>query len=289
MNHSLGPTQGHTGPRSRRCRWLDAATVYALGLVLIASVYIGFAVADGRWVVIVFETNVVAIFVIVAAAAVTGSPWLACQAASRAATRCANWGPLAGAKTGRNFLTARESGQRNPSSDPLPLPQVFRTEAHLPLPRRRASRLLADEGDGALTDDGDLDVARAFGLVGRRRPVAGLMLGAGIAGLVPVDVAKVPRLLGPDRLATASAVDLAPGDVASPAVPELLVLPAVASFGSAGRAHSGCVFTSLGSRFIRTCGLLWLTLALAQSLLRSDDNGSVGEISPRTILHSPFP
>lgn len=28
--------------------WLDPATVYALGLVLIASVYIGFAVADGR-------------------------------------------------------------------------------------------------------------------------------------------------------------------------------------------------------------------------------------------------
>lgn len=28
--------------------WLDTATVYALGLVLIASVYIGFAVADGR-------------------------------------------------------------------------------------------------------------------------------------------------------------------------------------------------------------------------------------------------
>jgi hypothetical protein len=27
--------------------WLDTATVYALGLVVIASVYIGFAVADG--------------------------------------------------------------------------------------------------------------------------------------------------------------------------------------------------------------------------------------------------
>ena len=27
--------------------WLDAATVYAFGLALIASVYIGFAVADG--------------------------------------------------------------------------------------------------------------------------------------------------------------------------------------------------------------------------------------------------
>ena len=56
--------------------WLDAATVYALGLVLIASVYIGFAVADGRWLVIAVETNVAAIFVIVAAAAITQSPWL---------------------------------------------------------------------------------------------------------------------------------------------------------------------------------------------------------------------
>ena len=56
--------------------WLDAATVYALGLVLIASVYIGFAVADGRWVVIALETNIAAIFVLVAAAAVTESPWL---------------------------------------------------------------------------------------------------------------------------------------------------------------------------------------------------------------------
>ena len=56
--------------------WLDTATVYALSLVLIASVYIGFAVADGRWVVIAVETNVAAIFVLVAAAAVTQSPWL---------------------------------------------------------------------------------------------------------------------------------------------------------------------------------------------------------------------
>jgi hypothetical protein len=32
--------------------WLDAATVYALGLALIASIYIGFAVADGRPTVI---------------------------------------------------------------------------------------------------------------------------------------------------------------------------------------------------------------------------------------------
>jgi hypothetical protein len=28
--------------------WLDSATVYALGLAVIAAIYIGFAVADGR-------------------------------------------------------------------------------------------------------------------------------------------------------------------------------------------------------------------------------------------------
>jgi hypothetical protein len=56
--------------------WLDTPTVYALGLVLIASVYIGFAVADERPAVIAVESSVVGIFVVVAAAAVTGSPWL---------------------------------------------------------------------------------------------------------------------------------------------------------------------------------------------------------------------
>jgi hypothetical protein len=56
--------------------WLDPSTVYALGLVLISSVYIGFAVADGRAVVVAVEISVASTFVIVAAAAVTGSPWL---------------------------------------------------------------------------------------------------------------------------------------------------------------------------------------------------------------------
>jgi hypothetical protein len=56
--------------------WLDAATVYALGLVLIAAVYIGFAVADGRARVITVEVSVAGAFVVVAAAAVTGSAWL---------------------------------------------------------------------------------------------------------------------------------------------------------------------------------------------------------------------
>lgn len=56
--------------------WLDAATVYALGLALIAAIYIGFAVADGRAAVIAVESSVATVFVIVAAAAVTGSPWL---------------------------------------------------------------------------------------------------------------------------------------------------------------------------------------------------------------------
>jgi hypothetical protein len=56
--------------------WLDSATVYALGLVLVASVYVGFAVADGRPKVIAIESGVTFAFVVVAAAAVTESPWL---------------------------------------------------------------------------------------------------------------------------------------------------------------------------------------------------------------------
>ncbi|MDX6727760.1 MAG: hypothetical protein QOK49_2565 [Baekduia sp.] len=56
--------------------WLDAATVYALGTAVIASVYIGFAVADGRPKVIAAESGVALGFVILAAVAVTGPPWL---------------------------------------------------------------------------------------------------------------------------------------------------------------------------------------------------------------------
>jgi len=56
--------------------WLDPATVYAFGLTVIASVYIGFAVADGRWKVIAVESGVAMAFVVVAAAGVTGPAWL---------------------------------------------------------------------------------------------------------------------------------------------------------------------------------------------------------------------
>src|SRR3954452_17640979 len=56
--------------------WLDTVTVYALGLPLIAAVYIGFAVADGRRHVLAVETVVAAAFVVVAAAARTGTAWL---------------------------------------------------------------------------------------------------------------------------------------------------------------------------------------------------------------------
>jgi hypothetical protein len=56
--------------------WLDASTVYALGLAAIAAIYIGFAVADGRHTVLAVETGVASMFVVIAAAAVTGTPWL---------------------------------------------------------------------------------------------------------------------------------------------------------------------------------------------------------------------
>jgi hypothetical protein len=56
--------------------WLAPATVYALGLVFIAAIYIGFSVADGRRKVIAAEVAVATVFVVVAAAAVTGPAWL---------------------------------------------------------------------------------------------------------------------------------------------------------------------------------------------------------------------
>ena len=56
--------------------WLDPATVYALGLAMIAAIYIGFAVADGRWRVIAVESGVAMAFVVIAAAGVTGPAWL---------------------------------------------------------------------------------------------------------------------------------------------------------------------------------------------------------------------
>ena len=55
--------------------WLEPALVWSLALVLIASVYIGFAVADGRTVVVAAEVAVAAAFVILATLAIK-SPWL---------------------------------------------------------------------------------------------------------------------------------------------------------------------------------------------------------------------
>jgi hypothetical protein len=56
--------------------WLNPGTVHALAITLIASVYIGFAVADGRTRVIGIECGLAAAFVILASIAVTTSPWL---------------------------------------------------------------------------------------------------------------------------------------------------------------------------------------------------------------------
>jgi len=56
--------------------WLDPATVHALMVTMIAGIYIGFAVADGRPKVIAAESVVVVGFVIASAAAVTLTPWL---------------------------------------------------------------------------------------------------------------------------------------------------------------------------------------------------------------------
>jgi hypothetical protein len=56
--------------------WLDPGTVHALAIAMIASVYIGFAVADGRPRVIAIECGVAATFVVLASIASTSSAWL---------------------------------------------------------------------------------------------------------------------------------------------------------------------------------------------------------------------
>jgi len=56
--------------------WLPPATVYAMGLAVIAAIYIGFSVADGRPKVIAVETAVATVFLVIAAAGVTGTAWL---------------------------------------------------------------------------------------------------------------------------------------------------------------------------------------------------------------------
>ena len=50
--------------------WLEPALVWSLALVLLASVYIGFAVADGRRVVVAAEIAVASVFVILATLAI---------------------------------------------------------------------------------------------------------------------------------------------------------------------------------------------------------------------------
>ena len=68
---------GRAGGHPLAIWWLDTATVYALGLAVIAPIYIGLAVGgDGRWKVVAIETGVASGFIIIAAAAITGTPWL---------------------------------------------------------------------------------------------------------------------------------------------------------------------------------------------------------------------
>lgn len=56
--------------------WLEPATLHAMYISLIAAIYIGFAVADGRPKVIAVEATVAGAFVLIAAVAVTASAWL---------------------------------------------------------------------------------------------------------------------------------------------------------------------------------------------------------------------
>ena len=56
--------------------WLDQDVIWAIALVIIAPVYIGLAVADGRSNVIAVEVGVATTFVVLAIVAIDLSPWL---------------------------------------------------------------------------------------------------------------------------------------------------------------------------------------------------------------------
>ena len=56
--------------------WLAPTLVWSLALVIIASVYVGFAVADGRPRVLAVEVGVTFAFFILATIAIVASPWL---------------------------------------------------------------------------------------------------------------------------------------------------------------------------------------------------------------------
>ena len=56
--------------------WLEPVVVWALSVALIAAVYIGFAVADGRTTVVAVEVIVASAFVVMAALAIRSAPWL---------------------------------------------------------------------------------------------------------------------------------------------------------------------------------------------------------------------
>jgi hypothetical protein len=56
--------------------WLELSTVHALMVTLIAAVYIGFAVSDGRTHVIVAECAVVVALFTASAVSITATPWL---------------------------------------------------------------------------------------------------------------------------------------------------------------------------------------------------------------------
>jgi hypothetical protein len=55
--------------------WLEPASVYGVGLAVIAPVYIGLAVADGRWKIIAVESVVAMAFVVVATVGMVESAW----------------------------------------------------------------------------------------------------------------------------------------------------------------------------------------------------------------------
>ena len=67
--------------------WLDPATVHRSSITVIAAIYVGFAVADGRPKVLAMEAAVAGAFVVFAAAGVTDPRGSWCLATPDTASR----------------------------------------------------------------------------------------------------------------------------------------------------------------------------------------------------------
>ena len=133
--------------------WVELSTVHALMIALIAAVYVGFAVSDGRTHVIAVECAVVVAFFVTAAAAVSVTPWILVRDLPRPWRQ----GPVAAPAPRSSTGPAGGRRSASPSTSPSPGSSPLRsfwastcTDAASPQPTNPHAAALAATTDDAL-------------------------------------------------------------------------------------------------------------------------------------------